>query len=257
MSGGDGEHGAPDSWRMGGKAQQPASAGRSLLDLGDRDRLPWLESDDEDTGVDSGRVKVAVAAALLAMAGIVGGVWYVSHRHAADAPVADGSLIAPPPGPWREAPKDPGGKQFDGTGDTSYAVSQGQNRPAQLAADESDRQAGSHAAPLAAPAPAGHNAPAAHDAPAAQPPLPADSPPSGPAGGVVQLAAYTSHTQAEAGWNRLVTAHEILKGMNHRIVTARIELGTVYRLQIITGAGGGRDLCERLTADGITCQVKH
>jgi methylglyoxal synthase len=63
---------------------------------------------------------------------------------------------------------------------------------------------------------------------------------SGPAGGVVQIAAYTSESAAVAGWNRLVQGHEMLKGMNHRIVSAKIDLGTVYRLQLVTNAGAGR-----------------
>ncbi|KAG5718142.1 hypothetical protein E4T56_gene2275, partial [Termitomyces sp. T112] len=74
---------------------------------------------------------------------------------------------------------------------------------------------------------------------------------NGPVGGVVQIAAYTSESAAVAGWNRLVQGHEMLKGMNHRIVSAKIDLGTVYRLQLVTNAGGGSGLCDRLKADGL------
>ena len=295
MSDGDSEHGGADQARPGSEALDPSARVRDLigrarnlnggleealaaaprfapedivplvdefrqeasaepLDLGERDRLPWLESEeDEDTGVDTGRVAIAVGAGLALMASIVGGVWYVSHRKDAGAPVADGSLIAAPAEPWREAPKEPGGKQFDGTGDTSYAVSQGQNRPAQLAGGDAEvpKAGASFAGGAAEPA-------AAADKPAAKPAeaAPAGAP-AGPVGGVVQIAAYASQTQAEGGWNRLVVAHEMLKGMNHRIVAAKIELATVYRLQIVTNAGGGQGLCERLKADGVSCQVKH
>jgi hypothetical protein len=34
-------------------------------------------------------------------------------------------------------------------------------------------------------------------------------------------------------------------------------MGTVWRLQLVTGAGGGAGLCERLKADSLPCQVKH
>ena len=234
----------------------PVAEPPAQLDLEENDRLPWLESPEEDDEekVDSWRVALVVAIGLALMAAIVWGVWYISHTRAGDAPVADGSLIEAPVEPWREAPKDPGGKQFDGTGDTSFAVSQGQNRPAQLAGGE-----GEGSAPQA-PASAGASfaggateaKPAPQPAPVAQP-----SADAAPSGGVVQIAAYASQTQAEAGWNRLVSAHEMLKGMNHRIVVAKIDLGTVYRLQILTSAGGGHGLCEKLKANDMPCQVKH
>jgi hypothetical protein len=55
---------------------------------------------------------------------------------------------------------------------------------------------------------------------------------------------------ARTGWDRLVQQHEMLKGANHRIVQGQADIGTVYRLQLITGAGGGSALCEKLKAEG-------
>ncbi|WJS98595.1 hypothetical protein [Novosphingobium humi] len=234
----------------------------------DHDRLPWLESDDDEEyeGVDSKRVAVAVAAGLALTAAAVGGFWYFTHRPDNGAPVADGSVIAAPAENYKEAPKDPGGKQFAGTGDSSFAVSQGQERPAQLAAGDA-ATAGANAAEAAASTAAAAGASFAGGAPVAgkpeAAPMPVAAPKpaapvdNGPAGGVVQIAAYTSESAAVAGWNRLVQGHEILKGMNHRVVSAKIDLGTVYRLQLVTNAGGGAGLCERLKADGLPCQVKH
>lgn len=247
--------------------------GRALFD--DHDRLPWLESDDDEEyeGVDTKRVALAVAAGLALTAAAVGGFWYFTHRPDNGAPVADGSVIAAPAENYKEAPKDPGGKQFAGTGDSSFAVSQGQERPAQLAGGEA-AAAGANAAEAAASTAAAAGASFAGGAPvaakpesgkpeavaAAKPvaaPKPAAPAENGPAGGVVQIAAYTSESAAAAGWSRLVQGHEILKGMNHRVVAAKIDLGTVYRLQLVTNAGGGAGLCERLKADGLPCQVKH
>ena len=236
----------------------------------DHDRLPWLESDDDEEyeGVDSKRVVVAVAAGLALTAAAVGGFWYFTHRPDNGVPVADGSVIAAPEQNYKEAPKDPGGKQFAGTGDSSFAVSQGQERPAQLAGGDA-ATAGANAAEAAASTAAAAGASFAGGAPvagkpeavaAAKPvaaPKPAAAADNGPTGGVVQIAAYTSESAAVAGWNRLVQGHEILKGMNHRVVSAKIDLGTVYRLQLVTNAGGGAGLCERLKADGLPCQVKH
>jgi len=236
----------------------------------DHDRLPWLESDDDEEyeGVDSKRVAVAVAAGLALTVAAVGGFWYFTHRPDNGVPVADGSVIAAPAESYKEAPKDPGGKQFAGTGDSSFAVSQGQERPAQLAGGDAAAAAGANAAEAAASTAAAAGASFAGGAPvagkpeavAAKPvaaPKPAAAADNGPTGGVVQIAAYTSESAAVAGWNRLVQGHEILKGMNHRVVSAKIDLGTVYRLQLVTNAGGGAGLCERLKADGLPCQVKH
>jgi hypothetical protein len=78
-------------------------------------------------------VIAAVLGGLAVLAALVGGMWYFTHRGASDAPTADGSTIAAPAEPMKEAPKDAGGKQFEGTGDSSFAVSQGQSRPAHLA----------------------------------------------------------------------------------------------------------------------------
>ncbi len=46
--------------------------------------------------------------------------------------VADGSLIEAPAQAYKEKPENPGGKTFEGTGDTSYAVSEGETRSVQL-----------------------------------------------------------------------------------------------------------------------------
>lgn len=248
--------------------------GHRQVKFDENDRLPWLESDDDEEyeGVDNKRVAVAVLGGLALTAAAVGGFWYFTHRPDNGAPVADGSVVAAPAQSYKEAPKDPGGKQFAGTGDSSFAVSQGQERPAQLAGSEA-QAAGANAAEVAASTAAAAGASFAggaavaakpEAAAAAKPvaaPKPAaaadNAPTNGPTGGVVQIAAYTSESAAVAGWNRLVQGHEMLKGMNHRIVSAKIDLGTVYRLQLVTSAGGGSGLCDRLKADGLPCQVKH
>ena len=83
------------------------------LDLDEDDRLPWLESADDDydeEGVDGARVFGFVLAGLLALAAIVYAIWWFSHRTPDPALVADGSTIAAPTEPYKEAPKTPGGR---------------------------------------------------------------------------------------------------------------------------------------------------
>lgn len=223
------------------------------LDLGEEERLPWLESaDDIETGEGGGQHRLigfaAAAAALLAL--LVGGVYWVTHRGTPDRP-ADGSLIEAGKGPYKVAPSDPGGKQFAGTGDASFKVSQGQHPDASL-----NGSAGTTPAPAAAtPAPAA--APGAAPTPAPPAPKPAATAPA--TGGVaVQVGAYSSGARAETEWSRLSAAHDMLKGLGHRVVEGKADIGTVYRLQALASdASAANSLCSRLQADGVKCQVKR
>lgn len=226
------------------EAAQAAEAqlGHAELDLNDDDRLPWLESADDDydeEGVDGARVFGFILAGLLALAVLVGGIWWFTHRPD-PAMVADGSTIPAPEVPYKEAPKDPGGKTFAGTGDTSYAVSQGQDRAAKLAGGGEVPRPSVDAGTAPAPAAAGAAAPAA------------------PSGGIgVQVGAFGSKEAAEAGWARLAGRSDVLKGVSHRVIEGQADIGKVYRLQAVAGDVAGADaLCGRLKAVGIACQVK-
>ena len=107
------------------------------LTLADEDeRLPWLESgdeDEEDGGVDTGRIFGFVLLALLALGAFIGGIWWFGQRGADREVIADGSTIEAPPGPYKERPTDPGGKQFEGTGNLAPAVGEGERREGRLA----------------------------------------------------------------------------------------------------------------------------
>lgn len=246
MAGAGDEHGgdrAGHDWDA--DADQPLETERLEL-ADDEERLPWLESPDDDddddyAGADSGKLIGLVLLGLVALAAIVGGIWWATHRAPDPAQVADGSVIPAPQGPYKEAPRDPGGKTFDGTGDSSFAVSEGQNREAKLGAG-----AGTAPAPIApAPAPSAAPAAAATAAPAA-------------ASVGVQVGAFSSQAAAEAGWTRLVTqANGALAGVSHRVIAGSADIGTVYRLQAVAGnAAAANALCGRLKASGISCQVK-
>ena len=100
------------------------------LTLADEDeRLPWLESGDDDEddvgGVDTGRIVGFAMFAALALAALVGGIWWFGQRDAAPELVADGSTIEAPVGPYKEKPANPGGKTFEGTGNLAPAVGEG------------------------------------------------------------------------------------------------------------------------------------
>ena len=220
--------------------------GERLAFDSERERLPWLNGDDDEDeeGSDAARMLWFVLIGLVALFAIVGGIWWGSHRSADPALVADGRTIPAPVQPYKEAPKNPGGKTFDGTGDSAFAVSEGQTRSAKLG--ESRATA---AVPAPQPTPVSVKAPntaatPAFTAPAAK-------------GPVVQVAAYTSRATAEAGWSKLTAQHSALAGLEHQIVEGQADIGTVYRLQVVPSEpSGAQALCGKLKAAGLACQVK-
>lgn len=215
------------------------------LDLDDDDPpLPWLQGDDDDSefeGSGMGQTVGFVVLGLLAIGLVVGGIWWVTSKSDDQVLVADGSTISAPTTPYKEKPKDPGGKVFAGTGDTSFGISEGQKRPARLGEGEG-AQPGFTPATKGAPAPASGAAPA-----------------EAPVSGVgVQVAAYSNQKQAEDGWASLSQKYDALTGVRHRVVQGQADIGTVYRLQAVApDAAAARELCGRLKAAGLNCQVKN
>lgn len=241
-----------DDW--GADQDEPLETERLALD-DEGERLPWLESTDDDDaegyGSDHSQMLRLFLIGTVALVLIVGGIWWVSNR-GADAPVADGSTVAAPQTPYKAAPKDPGGKTFDGTGDSSFAVSEGQTRPGQLAQGEASAVPG----PVA-PSPAA-SARAAPAAAASAKPSAAPAAPAAASGVGVQVGAYSSKAGAEAGWSRLVTqSNGLLSGVSHRVVAGSADIGTIYRLQAVApNSEAARALCGKLKGAGIPCQVK-
>lgn len=216
-----------------------SSAIRQLaLDDDEEASLPWLDADDDDEDYESSdglKILGLVIAGLVVLAAIIGGIWWTTHRDADADLVADGSTIEAPATPFKEAPEDPGGKTFDGTGDTSFAMSEGQNQPARLG-----------------------EAPQAPVKPSIDLAQDKEGDNSGAAGGVgVQVGAYSSREKAEAGWTR-IAINPALSGVSHRVLEGQADIGTVYRLQAVAGdAASAQALCARLKAAGIACQVKN
>lgn len=219
------------------------------LALGDEERLPWLESaddvDQEEPVSGSGKLIGFGVAALLLLAGIVGAIYWISHRVNGPAQ-ADGSLIAASKEPYKVAPKDPGGKTFEGTGDSSFKVSEGERPAASIAGGATPAVSASASAAAAAAKTAAKPG--------------AATPVAAPAGGGVgvQVGAFSSNAAAEAAWSKLVGQHEALKGLSHRVIEGKADIGTVYRLQAVAGDGGAANaLCGTLQSAGLKCQVKR
>lgn len=184
----------------------------------DDDRLPWLESVDDvpSGGGGAGRILGLVLLGLVGLSIVLAGVYWLGDNGAsADG---DGSLIAAPEGDYKVRPKDSQEQKVEGTGDSSFAVSQGEQPAGQLAD--------------AAGAP----------------------PPEGSA--LVQLGAYTDEASAVDGWGKLSQRHEVLSGLNRRIAPATVDGGTVYRLSVVldSPARAGQ-VCDQLKKAGQNCLV--
>lgn len=209
------------------------------LDLADDESLPWLEAGEDEeqaAGFDTSRLILLGVLALIVLALVVGAIWFVANQ-TSDEPEADGSVIAAPDEPYKSKPEDPGGKTFAGTGDTSFAVGEGQTREGRLAE------------PTTTPAAAADDSDGSDEGNAAAP--------GTPSGTAVQVGAYPRREDAEAAWSNLMRQTEALNGVRHRVVEAQVDIGQVYRLQALAGdRASANRLCAALKADGLACFVK-
>ncbi len=231
----------------GNPAEHEAPEAERLALADERERLPWLDADDDEdeaVGTEGARMFGFVLLGLVALAALIGGIWWASHSAFDPTLVADGSTIAAPAQPYKEAPKNPGGKTFDGTGDSAFAVSEGQTRSAKLG------EATAPAASASQPSLTSVKVPASSATPSAASSATAKGP-------VVQVGAYSTQATAETGWSKLAAQYSALAGLKHQIVEGQADIGTVYRLQVLPGeSGGAQALCSRLKAAGLACQVK-
>ena len=215
------------------------------LDLGDEDvRLPWLEGDDDDDldqgGHNTGQLIVFVLLGVVALGLIVGAIWWAQRDRVDETLVADGATIEAPATPYKTKPANPGGEVVAGTGDTSFAVAEGQTRQVRMG----------NGAPVP-PSPSATPAASASGAPASA----ASADLTGPG---VQVGAYSTRESAEQGWTRLSKQYAALSGVRYRIVEGRADIGTVYRLQAVPGDSASADrLCVTLKTAGLSCQVKR
>jgi len=263
MSFGD-ENGSSGKARDGADAEPPFGADANdrgdfaqrfdepgELDLGDDDvRLPWLEGDDDDDFQDGGsstaQLIALVLLGLVALGLIGGGIWWWQRDRPDETLVADGATIKAPAAPYKTKPANPGGDVVAGTGDTSFAVAEGQTRQVRM---------GNGTAVPPSPTPKAEPTPNAPESAGAAPSSGASGDLSGPG---VQVGAYSNRESAEKGWTRLSQQYEALSGVRYRIVEGRADIGTVYRLQAVPGdAAAANRLCGALKGAGLSCQVKR
>jgi hypothetical protein len=226
------------------------------LEVGDEDRLPWLEAVEEDDGDREGpsvaKLIAAIVIGLVAIGVIVGGLFWLGNRN---QPGGNGDIIAAPEGDYKVRPENPGGMNVSGEGEVAAAASAGQTPQGNLnlGTPETPVTQAPPAPRPAALAPAAQ-APAPAPAPAPVQPRPAPAPaPQQPAavGATIQLGAFSSQAAANQAWSALAGRFRYLAPLSHAVVPVQAGGRTLYRLRA-SGAGAA-DVCRRLQVAGEAC----
>src|SRR3546814_9833453 len=96
-------------------------------DLTDEDRLPWLETVDEEyeAGPSVLRIAALVILGLALIAGVVYAVYWIQNRPSGAS--GNGDLIRAQEGDYKVKPDQPGGMKLDGENSQALATSEGAN----------------------------------------------------------------------------------------------------------------------------------
>ena len=213
----------------------------------DEDRLPWLETveEDYDDGPSVVRIIALVVLALAIVAAAIFGYQYLKKHQGVDG---NGALITAQDGDYKVRPDDPGGMKVEGEGDTAIATSNG--------AGMSNASIDMKAAPEA-PIAGKKAAPAKVDGGASKVVAAIPTTPAAASGGaLVQLGSFGSETEANTNWTAMSKKFAYLAPMGKSIQAAQVGGETVYRLRVNAGgAGAATSLCAKLAAAGQACFV--
>jgi hypothetical protein len=245
---------------MSDDRHEPANDAEETRELGDEDRLPWLEAVEEDEdggdGPSVAKLIAVVVIGLVAIGVILGGLFWLGNRN---QPGGNGEMIAAPEGDYKVRPENPGGMNVSEETQVAAAASNGATPQGNLALNAPEAPvrpgpAAPHpAAPAPAPAPApgpapGHPAPPPHPGPA---PAPAQPAPAAAGGATVQLGAFSNEAAANRAWGALSARFRYLAPLNHSVVATQVGGRTLYRLR--AAGPGATDICRRLQVAGEAC----
>lgn len=210
--------------------------------LRDEDRLPWLETVDEDyDDRPSGRRVALIALLGVALLGalVFGGYWL--RQRATEPSQGSGELIAAPPGDYKVKPEKEGGMTVEGEGDLAFAASEGK-RPEKARID---------AAQLPEP-------PMVMPGKGVMPGAAARAPGAGakPGSALVQLGSFPDKAGADGAWAAKAKRFAFLAGLGHAVEKAEVGGRTFYRLRLNAGSvSGACELCNKLRIAGEACFV--
>lgn len=238
---------------------------RTGQDYDEQDRLPWLETAEEDYPRDNSVARFMLLAVLaLAVLGSVA-VGYLWYQRSQAVSGGNGELIKAPAGDYKTKPEEPGGMKAEGEGDTVFATSQGAASNSSINVGalpevpvEGTRVTapggnvpGSKNVKLAIPGPTivGPNASAAGARPAASRPG---------SGSLIQLGAFPNEAGANIAWARLSKRFAYLAPLGKSVERGEANGNTVWRLRVNAGSNPqARELCGRLKVAGENCFIAN
>ncbi|MFA5989507.1 MAG: SPOR domain-containing protein [Sphingomonas sp.] len=229
-------------------------------DMGEEDRLPWLETADDEynEGPSALRTGLFVMLGLAAIALLVFVAYAILNR---DAPTGSGELISAQPGDYKVKPDSPGGMQVEGEGDTALATSEGKGSGSgtiDLQKTPETPVVGKLAQPNDKAAPGAGNIPASAAKLTAPAPGVALAKVAGAASGgsLVQLGAFPTEAAAKAAWVAASARFAYLAPLGKSVQGANVNGHMVYRLRVNAGsAGQAAELCGKLKVAGEACFV--
>ncbi|HWK35676.1 SPOR domain-containing protein [Sphingomonas sp.] len=231
----------------------------------DEDRLPWLESAEDDyrEGPTASRMIAMVVLGLLVIAAAIYGYnWWRSHQGGGGT----GELIAAQEGDYKVKPDEPGGMKAEGEGDTVFATSQGTSANGSIDTRAvSEVPVAGKTAAVTAPASKGTEkvvaaVPPSGGALTAKTPTVAAIPTAGAGGGsaLVQLGSFPSESAANGAWTTLSKRFTYLAPLGKSVERAEVNGRTVFRLRVNAGsAGAANGLCGKLKVAGEACYVPN
>jgi len=217
-------------------------------ELGEADRLPWLEAveeDEERDGPSIAKLIGLVVIGLAVIAFVVGGLFWYVNRSRSDG---HGEVIAAPEGDYKVRPDQPGGMNATGEGETAAAASAGAEPKGRINTE------------AVAEAPVARPPQAAPQTPASRPQTPAARSPAPPAptapvagGATIQLGAFSTSAGATDAWRALSGRFRYLAPLGHSVVPVQSGGRTLYRLRASGPDAAG--ICRRLQVAGEDCAV--
>lgn len=239
------------------------------FNLEDGDRLPWLEPADmagEEHSVSPAKIIGLVLIGLALLGVIVGGGYWLKSRNAS-GDVGEARLIPAQGGNYKIAANESVGKDFKGTGDTSYATSEGVDTEGKVDASrmpEAPMEGVSRGSIAKEDAPRVQTASAKPSAQVSAPVKDQTKLSSATqsvagatsTGAMIQLGAYGSDAVAKEAWKKLSKRFDYLAGLGSSVEKAEVGGSTVYRLRAGAGsAANATTLCGRLKVAGENCIV--
>ena len=219
--------------------------------FGDDDRLPWLETVEEDyrEGPSIWRILLLIVLALAVLGAVLFGVWWYQKQQSLSG---NGALINAQEGDYKVKPDDAGGMKVEGEGGTAFATSEGAdtNSSVNMNATAEVPVEGTKVAPT--PTPTSGTKTATVAVTAAGNASPAGS------GSLIQLGAFPDQQGADATWVRLSKRFPALGALGHSVEKGEKDGKPVYRLRVNAGSNGqAREICKKLEAGNERCYVAN